>query len=223
MQPQADAREGPLATTKGLLHAVLARLDRQDEQLAAIGAKLHYLDSALDARLARALAPGLAAVEERLASRDPSSSLAGDAGYQPTRGIGLPSSAPATPRAAEGAAGPAGPPGRAALARTSTLKHSFLRRFVRPGEQEARRPKGPTRQVQRMWDRLLDSVFGICEADPKVGKEGSRAIHPQSHFVTGTPRESFTRTPALLSLPGTGAPYGRELRHSLALRHRHPL
>jgi hypothetical protein len=33
--------------------------------------------------------------------------------------------------------------------------------------------------------RVLERVFGICEADPKQGREASNVIHPQSPFATG--------------------------------------
>jgi hypothetical protein len=211
MQAQADIRESPSVTMKSLLQTLHARLDRQDEQLTAISTKLHYLDSALDGRLARALGselgPQLSAVEQRLADRLDPANCKGErspAGCTPTRssreplGRGhLPSQSPrAAPRSPDNAPGlgsRGAAPTSAAQARataTSTLKHSFLRRFVH--SEEAGRNKEPEHRLKRLRDRLLESVFGICEADPKVGKEGSRAIHPQSHFVTGESESKST-------------------------------
>jgi hypothetical protein len=42
---------------------------------------------------------------------------------------------------------------------------------------------------------VLERVFGICEADPKEGREASNVIHPQSPFATGAPRPSRLARP----------------------------
>ena len=73
---------------------------------------------------------------------------------------------------------------------TGTLKHSFLRRFARTDGAKSNResPKGKEIYADTppgLMARLLEKVFGICEPDPKVGKEGSKVIHPQSNFHTG--------------------------------------
>ena len=78
------------------------------------------------------------------------------------------------------------------LPATGTLKHSFLRRFARTEGGPTARGLSQTEEdyvgkmaAPNLMTRLLENVFGICEPDPKVGKEGSKVIHPQSNFHTG--------------------------------------
>jgi hypothetical protein len=230
MQAQAEKRENAFVTTKGLLQTVLARLDRQEGQLAAMSTTLQHLDSALDGRLARALASALrpqsAEGEQPLAdSLAPAKSKPdggcnepehSHGGWEPAHAgqeiqeiagrLQSPSATPG-PRSAISAMSKTrhcGAPvpatqarSRAGLAKTQTMKHSFLRRLNRLGEEEQQQS---ARRLRRASDRALESVFGICEADPRMGKEGSRAIHPQSHFVTGE-RDSDGPAP-----PGPGRP-----------------
>jgi hypothetical protein len=59
---------------------------------------------------------------------------------------------------------------------------------------------GPDSSTKRLWRRidntgkrsrgLLERVFGICDADPKQGREASNVIHPQSPFATGAPERA---------------------------------
>jgi hypothetical protein len=204
---------------------VHARLDKQDEQLASISTKLDYV---LDGRLARALcselSPQLAAMEERLADRLIPTDFKDDSEHSGVsrkpiqinrefsgRGRLQTQSSRAAPRSpdiATGLAPQSAAPvssvaqARAMLTRTSTLKHSFLRRFVNEElDRHKKDPeKDPVHKIRRLKDRLLESVFGICEADPKEGKEGSRTIHPQSHFATGDHADSAL-LPAGVSSP----------------------
>jgi hypothetical protein len=225
---------------KGLLQTLQARLDRQEGTLAAINAKLQYLDSTLDGRLASALSSELlspisadmADMEKRLADRlDPAKreedgSEHSKEGCTPTQAsseiparLPVPRAAPSRPDSAAGPSQQRVAPVPAArdlvrLADTRTLKHSFLRRFVSLGEEGRRDQDPPPRQLHRLRDRLLESGFGICEADPRVGKEGSRAIHPQSHFVTGGPAALPTAGP-----PSTRAPPPRRAEMLLEKEH----
>ncbi len=184
-----------------------ARLDRQEEQLTAMSAKLQHLAATLDRRLSCVLISSdlraqLAAMEHRLADRLDAAKEAN--GSSERRQVNTaPSCGPpseiASSRSQGSAEGsspekPHGAPTRPGPqpAGTYTLKHSFLRRFARSDEERAaaagRSPSGSHQnRLMGMKDRVLESVFGICEPDPKVGKEGSRVIHPQSHFVTGDP------------------------------------
>ncbi len=201
---------------------MLTRLDKQDEQLASISTKLDYI---LDGRLARALCselgPQLAAMEERLGDRlfstdfkDNDNERSG-VSRKPIqihreiigRGFLQTQSSCATPRSPDSATGvvpqsdaPVSSVVRARtmLTRTSTLKHSFLRRFVHP-EEAGRHKKDPARKLRRLKDRVLDSVFGICKPDFKLGKEGSRVIHPQSPFATGNHADSALLPPGVLT------------------------
>ena len=69
---------------------------------------------------------------------------------------------------------------------TRKVKHSFLVQFLQDEESEAAKAaSGAVRRLRSQWARGLEAVFGICEPDPKQGKEGSRVIHPQSNFATG--------------------------------------
>ena len=73
---------------------------------------------------------------------------------------------------------------------TDTLKHSFIRRFARANDRQNARESPMDNETYAdkppgLMARLLENVFGICEPDPKVGKEGSKVIHPQSNFHTG--------------------------------------
>jgi hypothetical protein len=225
IRAQADTRESTFASTERLLQTLHAKLERQEGKLADISTKLQHLDSSLDVRLAcavsselRPLLADMADFEERLADRlDPAKRKAdksehGQECCKPTQKSSespgkppSPHSAPAPPPPPDSPTGPAelraarsstAPP-HARLAHTRTLKHSFLRRFVGLGEEEGRRDEDPPRRLRRLRARLLEGVFGICEADPKTGKEGSAAIHPQSHFVTGDP----AGRPAQCALP----------------------
>jgi hypothetical protein len=54
-------------------------------------------------------------------------------------------------------------------------KRSFLWHRGAVDDSERRRRKG-----------VLEQVFGICDADPKQGREASSVIHPQSPFATGS-------------------------------------
>ena len=66
------------------------------------------------------------------------------------------------------------------------VKHSFLMQFLHEEEAEASKAQsGAARQLLGLRARVLDAVFGIAAPDPKLGKEGSRVIHPQSAFATG--------------------------------------
>jgi hypothetical protein len=65
------------------------------------------------------------------------------------------------------------------------VKHSFLAQFLHEEETEAKAASKVAKRVRGVWARGLESVFGITAPDPKLGKEGSRVIHPQSAFATG--------------------------------------
>ncbi len=65
------------------------------------------------------------------------------------------------------------------------MKHSFLVQFLNTEETEAKAASKAAQRVRSVWARGLESVFGITAPDPKLGKEGSRVIHPQSAFATG--------------------------------------
>jgi hypothetical protein len=65
------------------------------------------------------------------------------------------------------------------------VKHSFLVQFLHDEESEAKAASKVAKHVRSTWAWGLDAVFGITPPDPKMGKEGSRVIHPQSAFATG--------------------------------------
>ena len=73
---------------------------------------------------------------------------------------------------------------RSAL-RPLQVKHSFLVQFLQDEEAEASHAAPAAVGAVGPWGRALDAVFGIAAADPKLGKEGSRVVHPQSPFATG--------------------------------------
>ena len=81
---------------------------------------------------------------------------------------------------------------------TRKVKHSFLVQFMQDEESEAVKAASNTAlQLQSQWARGLEAVFGICEPDPKQGKEGSRVIHPQSNFATGAQDRRVLSLPPL--------------------------
>ena len=190
---------------------------------------LRSLDSDLEARVAGAvraeLGARMAGMEERIAQRFQMSVCCGqcvcgggvpkqNAGSEPIdRGhswLGDTSSDrdESADRSRAAAAG-APPKVRTLDARkhptTGKLRHSFLRRFARTeADSTASNGGGSYAGKAPGWvSRLLETVFGICESDPKVGKEGSKVIHPQSHFHTGlqavkdAPRKIKNCLPAL--------------------------
>ena len=65
-----------------------------------------------------------------------------------------------------------------------SLKRSFLLRFLEDDDDHPAVKAKPTKEKSAR-SRLLESVFGICDADHKQGREASSVIHPQSPFATG--------------------------------------
>jgi hypothetical protein len=217
LQVYTDPRDRPYVTTRSLLLTMSARLDRQEEQLASMSTKLQQLASTLERRLSSALVGSelssqLAAMEQRLAHRidQAKGATAASASSERRQANPAPADPPpsslASPRSQGSATDHKADERRGAPARHGhpqltgvyTLRHSFLRRFVGSDEEEPAAARSVSHYRHRMaglTDRLLESVFGICEADPKVGKEGSRVIHPQSHFVTGEPESESAAPP----------------------------
>jgi hypothetical protein len=95
-----------------------------------------------------------------------------------------------------------------------SLKRSFLARFLEDDDDHpAAKAKLP--KVTTAWSRLLESVFGICDADHKQGREASSVIHPHSPFATG-PRARHRR-PSRSDSPHRSRVFPRSVAHS-ALR-----
>jgi hypothetical protein len=69
--------------------------------------------------------------------------------------------------------------------KTKGLKRSFLARFLED-EDELPAQKAKDEVEKGLHHRILEQVFGICDADPKQGRDASRLIHPQSAFATGS-------------------------------------
>jgi hypothetical protein len=195
-------------TTRHLLATVGERLDAQQEQLLAVRQHLRDLDTTLDARLAATLDTRLAAIERLLSAKPdpPAHPSTPQTGTPPVADSITPNPAhlrtadDTTPDKCGGQPGPeaavAAASPRLMLADTRKLKHSFLKRFIHDDEPAERteRASSSWRPSTGLVARLLEGVFGICEADPRMGKEGSRVIHPQSHFATGTGAAPIHRT-----------------------------
>lgn len=191
-----------------------ARIERHGSLLAEMSRAIQTLDSELEARVVRAvrseLGAQVAGMEERLARKalmgvgcgrgessgapkperrsaesasagrfsSNSRDTSGDLDVSADRGH---TSAPPMMHASDAPARPTS---------TGALKHSFLRRFARTESRSTARKSSPGGETYKgkapgLAARLLETVFGICEPDPKLGKEGSKVIHPQSHFYTG--------------------------------------
>jgi hypothetical protein len=211
------AAQSPQSTSRILLQRIHERLDRQSDLLVAMAMALQSLDSELDVRIANAfrseLGKRMAGIEERIAQRI--FSREGGRCQQSPECQTRSQSAELSDRyslrscdtsgdrdrdvSAENGHGTGQPRMRALNSpqnsTTGTLKHSFLRRFARTDE--GKTASGSTQnqaeetnagRAPGLMTRLLENVFGICEPDPKVGKEGSKVIHPQSNFHTGFPR-----------------------------------
>ncbi len=78
--------------------------------------------------------------------------------------------------------------------RSSNMKRSFLTRFLEEEEEDAA-PKDAAERIKDARFEFLERIFGICEADPKKGREASKVIHPQSPFATGPPPPTPPRFP----------------------------
>ncbi len=206
--PQSSS---PYSTARILLLRLHERIDRHSDLLVSIGRSLKSLDSGLDARIAKAvrfeIGERMAGMEERIAQKIlmrsslPVSSEGGRGKPSPESQSSGQSAEPAerSARTCDKAAGNCGAKadhGRATipprmrvlreLPSTGALKHSFLRRFARTEGRLTDSQKEETCAGKPgLVARLLENIFGICEPDPKVGKEGSKVIHPQSNFHTG--------------------------------------
>ncbi len=66
----------------------------------------------------------------------------------------------------------------------SSMKRSFLSRFLE-NEEDDHAPKDTAERIKEARFHFLERIFGICDADPKKGREASNVIHPQSPFATG--------------------------------------
>jgi hypothetical protein len=66
----------------------------------------------------------------------------------------------------------------------ASVKRSFLARFLED-EDELPAQKARDDVEKGLYNRFLEQVFGICDADPKQGRDASSLIHPQSAFATG--------------------------------------
>ena len=75
----------------------------------------------------------------------------------------------------------------AMVATKDTMKRSFLSRFLEEDEDEPAPKDGAERLLEARF-RVLQEFFGICDADPKLGREASSLVHPQSPFATGMRR-----------------------------------
>ncbi len=64
------------------------------------------------------------------------------------------------------------------------MKRSFLSRFLEEEEEEPV-PKDRVDRIKNARFQFMERIFGICDADPKKGREASNVIHPQSPFATG--------------------------------------
>jgi hypothetical protein len=101
-------------------------------------------------------------------------------------------SAPAkpAPKEEETASDPVAPP-PVKFKEAKSLKRSFLARFLEDDDADddhpAAKDKPDKGKGKSARSRLLESVFGICDADPKQGREASSVIHPHSPFATGPP------------------------------------
>ncbi len=81
-----------------------------------------------------------------------------------------------------------------------SIKRSFMARFLEDDDDDP----GPDSSTKHRWRRVggqgkrrrgvLERVFGICEADPKEGREASSVIHPQSPFATGARRATLVES-----------------------------
>jgi hypothetical protein len=89
------------------------------------------------------------------------------------------------------------------------LKRSFLARFLEDDDDHpAAKDKPDKGKGKSARSRLLESVFGICDADPKQGREASSVIHPQSPFATGLPAPAPSARP-MAAHRGHGLPCNR--------------
>ncbi len=81
----------------------------------------------------------------------------------------------------------------AMVATKDTMKRSFLSRFLEEEDDEPAPKDGAERLLVARF-KVLQHFFGICDADPKLGREASSLIHPQSPFATGM-RPAAPRAP----------------------------
>ncbi len=65
-----------------------------------------------------------------------------------------------------------------------SLKRSFLARFLEEDDDHPAAKDKPDK-IRGARSKFLESFFGICDADPKQGREASSVIHPNSPFATG--------------------------------------
>jgi hypothetical protein len=79
------------------------------------------------------------------------------------------------------------------------MKRSFLSRFLEDEEDEPA-PKDTAERIKEARFHFMERVFGICDADPKKGREASSVIHPQSPFATG-PQPPLAPSRALSESP----------------------
>ena len=83
-------------------------------------------------------------------------------------------------------------PPAAKFKEATSLKRSFLARFLEDDDDHPAAKDKPNK-IRGARSKFLESVFGICDADPKQGREASSVIHPQSPFATGPPAPSPPR------------------------------